>query len=214
MCDTCSKLFLINDQLVCWERLPAGHNPFRILLCPAELIKTHSDFSVFCDPCTSSFCGWRGGGDLNGQKEHGCAYTRAGGGKLLGLRPCLWLLGFHRETQWSNRKPKDSVPWIFILKFTCYCPVGQSISIHGGTQREMFVYLFATPHLAMGMLWSVHVFFMDSIFLKAWDLCRDCCQYHPLVVLNNNTLHLFSTLTVCKQIYNLICKRHLHSTNT
>lgn len=85
--------------------------------------------------------------------------------------------------------------------------------------REKCLFLICyppTPSSCGDAVNSTH-FFVDSLFLEVHDFCRDCCQYHPLVVvvvLNNSTLHLFSLPAVCKQVYNRICKRHLHSTNT
>lgn len=148
MCDTCSKLFLINDHLVCCERLPAGHNPFQILLCPEERIKTHRDFSFSCGPCALSAL-WM-------KRRKGHAWTRGTQmcsqlqvpelkGHWLGLRPCLSLTGSHIEALWSNHKPEDLSPEYSSWNSPCYCPARQSISIHGRTQREMIGSHLLTP---------------------------------------------------------------------
>lgn len=66
-------------------------------------------------------------------------------GHLLGLRSCLSLPWSHRETLWSVRSPRilsaEHPSW----NSPCNCPVGQSISIHGRTQREMFISHTITP---------------------------------------------------------------------
>ena len=128
---------------------------------------------------------------------------------------CLGLSWSHTETLWSGGKPEESVLWTSILKLTRLLsskPINFS-SMEGS--REMFLICWA-PSSCGDASSSAH-FFIDSIFLEAWAFCRDCCQYYPLVivvVLNNGTLHLFSRITVCKQIYNFICKMHLHRMNT
>lgn len=65
--------------------------------------------------------------------------------RLRGPRPCLSLPRLHRETFWSNYKPEDSVLEYSSWNSPCHCPASQSVSIHWGTQREMFISHLLTP---------------------------------------------------------------------
>lgn len=136
-------------------------------------------------------------------------------GRLLGLRPCLRLSWSHREILSSNHKPKDSVPFTSTLKLTMLLS-NQPNNFNPQENSEVFISRLLTP-------------------VQLWGCCEQCTflyrQYLPgglrllqgllpisstscCCCLNNSTLRLFSMLTVCKQIYNHICRRHLHSMNT
>lgn len=113
--------------------------------------------------------GWGVEGELGGLWQHRCAtvISTGAGGPFTQGKAVFKLALLPRETLWRNRKNENSVPWVSLWNSPSYCPASQRNVCFLSSCRE-----------AVG---SVH-FFIDSVLLEAWDFCRDCCQYHSLVV--------------------------------